>query len=74
MHLLFQNVDIEVKKMGLFTNETCKYHHKPNIHMSVNTWENTGKRKARLKILNHTVILKNFGKPPLLRCGRAIGF
>jgi len=43
------------------------------IHMSVNRWEVIGKREARLYILNRTLILKIFGKPPLLQCGRAIG-
>jgi len=59
--------------MGLFTNDTCKYHHNTNIHMSINRWEIVGKRGARLNILNHKVILKIFGRPPPLRCGRAIG-
>jgi len=59
--------------MGIFTNDTCKYHHNPNTHMSVNRWEIIGKRGARLNILNHTVILEIFGKPPLLRCGKAKG-
>lgn len=61
MHLFFQNVDIDFKKMGLFMNDTCKYHHNPNFHMSINRWEIIGNRGALLNILNHTVILKFFG-------------